>query len=228
MVSAAWTVTERRSTDLARTGSSRGSRARSGHGRSGRAVRSIRQSMRMSSILLRPMLVAWRRVTLVLRHIVTLLGVGRVRRIRRTRSGYGRIYRYLGVRLYMWCVMMVILVSILQGQGRTCCLSHTDCTGVPLLLCVCWSRNVFSKFRGARRAEDGLPQTSDVDVAAAENFAGNFVGRTSRRVDGAAADGSNEDADDREPVAHNNGERSCQPDCVVWSLSTLLAINRCC
>lgn len=29
---------------------------------------------------------------------------------------------------------MVILMSILQGHGRTCCLSHTDCTGVSFLL----------------------------------------------------------------------------------------------
>lgn len=88
----------------------------------------------MSSILLRPMLVAWWRVTLVLRHVVALLRVRRVRRIRRTRSGNRWIYRNVRVRLYMWCRMMVILVSILQGHGRTCCLSHTDCTGVPFLL----------------------------------------------------------------------------------------------
>lgn len=106
--------------------------------------------MRMSSVLLRPMLVARWRVTLV-GHVVTLLGVGRVWRIRRTRGGYGRIYRYLGVRLYMWCVMMVILVSILQGHGRTCCLSHTDCIGVLRFLRVVWSRTVFRTQMGHTR-----------------------------------------------------------------------------
>lgn len=130
-VSGSWTWTDRRATNLARTWSGGGSCAGGRNCRARRAIRAVGQSMRMSSVLLRPMLVARWRVTLVLRHIVTLLGVWRVRRIRRTRSGYGRIYRYLGVRLYMWCVMMVILVSILQGHGRTCCLSHTDCSGVP-------------------------------------------------------------------------------------------------
>lgn len=175
-------------TNLARTWSSRGSRAGSRDCRSRRAIRSVGQSMRMSSVLLGPMLVARWRMTLVLRHIVTLLGVRRVRRIRRTRCGYGWIYRYLGVRLYMWCVMMVILVSILQGHGRTCCLSHTDCTGVLALAaaCVYCGRTMYSELRWATRAADGLRQKSDADTAAVENFAGNFAGRTSCRVSCAA------------------------------------------
>lgn len=110
--------------------------------------------MRMSSVLLRPMLIARRRVAWVLGHFVPLLrvrGVGR--RIGRTRCGYGRIYRYLGVRLYMWGVMMVILVSILQGHGRTCCLSHTDCTGVTLLRSVSLSRSKLRLQRAWTRRE---------------------------------------------------------------------------
>lgn len=107
--------------------------------------------MGMSSILLWPVLIARGRVTLILRHFVTLLRVRRVRRVGRTRGGYGGIYRYVGVRLYMWCVMMVILVSILQGHGRTCCLSHTDCTGVSLMLCVLLSRDIRSIHRGRTR-----------------------------------------------------------------------------
>ena len=50
-------------------------------------------------------------MTLVL-HVVVLLRVRRVRWVGGTRR-YGWIYRYLGVRLYMWSIMMVILVSIL-------------------------------------------------------------------------------------------------------------------
>lgn len=108
--------------------------------------------MGMSSVLLRPVLIARGRVTLVLRHFVTLLRIRRVRRVGGTRRGYGGIYRYVGVRLYMWCIMMVILVSILQGHGRTCCLSHTDCTGVSLLLCVLLlSRDIRSIHRGRTR-----------------------------------------------------------------------------
>ena len=131
----------------------------------------------MSGILLRPMLVAWRRVTLVLGHLVSLLGVWGVRRIRWTRSGYGRIYRYLGVRLYMWCGMMVILVSILQGHGRTCCLSHTDCIGVPCCLRVLRSRNVFRTWE----LKTDCPPKSDAELAAVDNLAGNCAGRTSLR-----------------------------------------------
>lgn len=107
--------------------------------------------MGVSSILLRPVLIAWGRVTLILRHFVTLLRVRRVRRVGGTRRGYGGIYRYVGVRLYMWCIMMVILVSILQGHGRTCCLSHTDCTGVSLMLCVLLSRDIRRIHRGRTR-----------------------------------------------------------------------------
>ena len=97
----------------------------------------------MSSVLLRPVRwIARRRVALVL-HVVVLLGVRRVGWVGRTRRGYGWIYRYIGVRFYMWRVMMVILVSILQGHGRTCCLSHTPSIGVAVLLSVMLTRQVF-------------------------------------------------------------------------------------
>ena len=131
-----------RGTNLARTWSSSGSRTRSGYCGSRRAVGSTWQPVWVSSVLLRPVWrIARRRVTLVL-HVVVLLGVGRVRWVGRARRGYGWIYRYLGVRLYMWRIMMVILVSILQGHGRTCCLSHTSCTGVTVLLSVMLTRQV--------------------------------------------------------------------------------------
>ncbi len=97
----------------------------------------------MSGVLLRPVRwIARGPVALVL-HVVVLLGVRRVRWVGRTRRGYGWIYRYLGVRFYMWRIMMVIRVSILQGHGRTCCLSHTSCTGVTVLLSVVLTRQVF-------------------------------------------------------------------------------------
>jgi len=89
----------------------------------------------LSRILLGPWVISLLRVALVLGHVV----VGRVRRVwwvGRTRLGYGRIYRYLGIRL-MWGIVMVILLSILQRHGRTFCLSHSSCTSVTLLLCVC-------------------------------------------------------------------------------------------
>lgn len=122
--------------------------------------------MRMSCILLGPVRITRGRMALVLRHFVTLLRERRVRRVGGTRRGYGGIYRYVGVRLYMWCIMMVILVSILQGHGRTCCLSHTDCTGVSLLQCV-WliSRNYTQYSPGVGRAVDGSTPSSSFEMA---------------------------------------------------------------
>ena len=98
--------------------------------------------MGMSSVLLRPVWWIARRLMALVLHVVVLLGVRRVRRVGRARRGYGWIYRYLGVRFYMWRIMMVILVSILQGHGRTCCLSHTSRTGVTVLLSVVLTRQV--------------------------------------------------------------------------------------
>ena len=100
-------------TNLAGTRSS-SSRCTRGSGRSpGGAVWPVRQTMRMPSILLWPMWVARWRLALVVRHVVSLLRVGRIRGIGRTRCRYGWIYRYIAVRLYVRCVMMVILMSIL-------------------------------------------------------------------------------------------------------------------
>lgn len=117
-----------------------------GDSASRRAVRSTRHPMRMPCVLLRPRLISMGRVTLVLSHVVAVLGVGRVWRIGGTGGGYGGIYRYFGVRFHMWRrVMMVILLSIVQGHGRTCCLSHTCSTRVAimlLLMCVLLSRQV--------------------------------------------------------------------------------------
>lgn len=90
--------------------------------------------MRMPGVLLGPAVMAVRWVTWVLGHVVSLLGVRGILWIRGTRRGYGWIYRYLGVRLHMRRVMMVILLSIVQGHGRTCCLSHTCCVRVAVVL----------------------------------------------------------------------------------------------
>lgn len=90
--------------------------------------------MRVPGVLLGPAVMAVRWVTWVLGHVVSLLGVRGILRIRGTRCGYGWIYRYLGVRLHMRRVMMVILLSIVQGHGRTCCLSHTCCVRVAVVL----------------------------------------------------------------------------------------------
>ena len=51
---------------------------------------------------------------MVVSHIVRR--VRRVRRVGRTRRGDVWIYRYIGIRLDVWRMMMVILVSILQGH----------------------------------------------------------------------------------------------------------------
>jgi len=73
--------------------------------------------MRMARVLLRPMLrgVPWRRMSLVmLLHVVW--GVGRIGWIGGARGGDVWIYRYLAVRLDVLRMVMVILVSILQGH----------------------------------------------------------------------------------------------------------------
>ena len=92
--------------------------------------------MWVSSVLLRWPMITWRGLALVVGHVVALRSVGRVRAagVTRTRRGYGWIYRDLGVRLHIGCIMMVILLSILQGHGRTWCLCHTSRTGVTILL----------------------------------------------------------------------------------------------
>lgn len=81
----------------------------------GRAVWSW-HSVWMTSVVLRPLLRVsrWRRVTLKVRHVVGR--VGRIGRVGGTRRGYVWIYRYIGIRLDILGMMMVILVSILQGH----------------------------------------------------------------------------------------------------------------
>lgn len=81
-----------------------------------RAVRSTRHPMRVTSILLWPVLgiSRGRCMTRVMRHVVG--GVRRVGGVGGTRRGYVWIYRYLRVRLDVLGMMMVILVSILQGH----------------------------------------------------------------------------------------------------------------
>ena len=76
-----------------------------------------------------------RRMTLVLCHVVARRRVGRVVA---GEGGTGRgdrgIYRYVRVRFHVWSVVMVMLVSILQRHGRTCCLSHISCAGARMVL----------------------------------------------------------------------------------------------
>lgn len=66
------------------------------------------------TILARPVSISLRRVTWVLSHFVTL---GRtVRGVRAgvcwARRGDGWIYRYVGVRLDIWSVMMAVMLPI--------------------------------------------------------------------------------------------------------------------
>ena len=123
------------------------SRSRCGHGGSRRAVRPVGHAMGMSCVLLWPVRIALRGVALILRHVVILRCIRRVRWVGRTRSGgYRGIYGYFRVRLDVRGVMMVILMPILQGHGRTCCLCHTSCVGVcRMLRCVLLTRNVFRR-----------------------------------------------------------------------------------
>lgn len=91
--------------------------------------------MRMAGVLLRPAwMIAVGRVSLVLGHVVSLLCVWGIGRIGRTGRGNRRIYRYLCVRLHVWWVMMVILLPIVQRHGRTCCLCHTRCGRVAVMM----------------------------------------------------------------------------------------------
>jgi hypothetical protein len=76
------------------------------------------------------MRIAWGRMTLILGHVVVLRRIRRIGRVGRARGSYRRIYGDVGVRLDVRGVMMVILMPILQGHGRTCCLCHTSCIGV--------------------------------------------------------------------------------------------------
>lgn len=75
-----------------------------------------RHAMWMAGVMLRPLLRVSRRrpMALVMRHVVRR--VGRIGRVGRTRGGYVWIYRYIGIRLDMLGMMMVILMSILQGH----------------------------------------------------------------------------------------------------------------
>jgi hypothetical protein len=120
-----------------------GDRSRRGHGGPGGiAIGPVGQAMRVSGVLLRPMWIARGRMALILGHVVVLRRVRRVRWVGRTRRGDGWIYGYVGVRLDVRCGMMVILMPILQGHGRTCCLSHTSWVGVRGLRCVLLTRDV--------------------------------------------------------------------------------------
>lgn len=130
-------------TDLTSAGPSRGGRSRRGHGGPRGTVGPVGQAMGVSGVLLRPMRIARGRMALILRHVVVLRGIRRIGRVGRTRGGYRRIYGYFRVRLDVRCVVMVILMPILQGHGRTCCLCHTSCVGVRGLRCVLLTREVF-------------------------------------------------------------------------------------
>lgn len=102
-------------TYLARSRSSTGGRARCAIPRG--AVRSSRQAMGVSRVLLRPVLsIGWGRVTLVMVHLVRLGRVGRVGRISWARGRNVGIYRHFGIRLDVLRMMMVVLLSILQGH----------------------------------------------------------------------------------------------------------------
>lgn len=69
----------------------------------------------------------WGGVSLVLGHVMALGLIGGVgRRIGRTGGRNRGIYRNVRVRLYVRRIItMVILLPIVQGHRRTCCLSHT-------------------------------------------------------------------------------------------------------
>ena len=144
------------------------SRTRSCAGRStgsaiaGRAVRSTRHAVGVSGVLLGPVLrVARGRVPLVVVHLVRLGRVRRVGRIGWARCRDVRIYRHFGVRLDALIVMMVVLFSIVQGHGRTCCLCHTCGIGVTLVLvCVVLTRDVVTSVYPGRRClrrSDNIP-----------------------------------------------------------------------
>ena len=132
-----------RATHLTRTrsGTGWGSLGRSSCPR--RTIWTPGHPMRMASVLLRPVLRVSRGwVTLVMIHVVRR--IWRVGWVGRTRRSNVWIYRYIRVRLNVWRMMMVIRISILQGHRRTCCLSHTSCIGViVLLLSVMLTRDVF-------------------------------------------------------------------------------------
>lgn len=101
--------------------------------------------MPMLSVTVRPFgarIHLWRRrrrVTLILRHVMTLWLIGRVgRRIGGTGGCDGGIYRNVGVRFHVvvliivdvvgWSVMVNMRLTITTTEGgdrRTCCLSHT-------------------------------------------------------------------------------------------------------
>ena len=126
------------------------------HARPRRTVRPTRHARMMTVSLPGPVTVTLRGMTGVLSHFVALGGVWRVRaRERRTRLSDGWIYRYVGVRLDAWSVMMVMVMAILQRHGRTCSLRHTCCR-VAILSVVLLSRQVFLRVtRRTRRSRIG-------------------------------------------------------------------------
>ena len=70
--------------------------------------------MGVSCVLLRPVLrIAWRRVTLIVIHLVRLRRIRRVGGIRGARGRNIWIYRHFGIRLDVLGMMMVVLLSIL-------------------------------------------------------------------------------------------------------------------
>lgn len=86
--------------------------------------------MLMLSISMRPV---WTRIHLRRRGVALILGhvmaLGLVGRVGRRIVGAGcrdrGIYRNVGVRLDVRLRVMAILLPIVEGHGRTCCLSHT-------------------------------------------------------------------------------------------------------
>ena len=100
---------------LSRSRSRTGRRAR--RAIAGGAVGSAGHPMGMSCVLLRPMLrVAWGRVALIMVHLVRLWRIRRVGRIGRARGRNVWIYRHFGIRLDVLRMMMVVVLSILQGH----------------------------------------------------------------------------------------------------------------
>ena len=114
--------------------------------------------MRVSGVLLRPVRIARRRMALILGHVVVLRCIGRVGRVGRTRGGYRRIYGDVRVRLDVRGVVMVILMPIWQGHGRTCCLCHTSCVGVSRMRSVLLARQVIRRQAGRTRRGRSHPE----------------------------------------------------------------------
>lgn len=102
-------------TYLSRAGSGAG--GRTGCAVARRAVGSARHAMGVSGVLLRPVLgIARRRMPLIVVHFVRLRRIGRVGRVGGARGRNVGIYRHFGIRLDVLRVVMVVLLSILQGH----------------------------------------------------------------------------------------------------------------